>query len=702
MTSAVTSIPPGGRFSFKDIEIVRGETDLVISNSHIARTFDLSLAVPRTTSLKDRRSGREHADERGDVDFSFMGYNMPGAVKRRTDFVLQDLEVETRAPSLFDGEHVVIRLRILDSVQELLLIREYFIYPELPVLAARCGIRAAVSPKMAWAPRGAAFNKQADPAFLESRMESLRLQKGFDVFRVVEFFGRTDFSNELLREECFTGPAFSANGNLAFAEQAGAGGVFILQEAPPSNERRDLDACDFRFSDQTLSSCCWGIAPHEVSPDQILYGYRNVIGVYAEGGIASRRLLKDYLRTRFPQNPKKDFSVMVNPWGSGSFQKDLSEQYLIDEIKASAELGATHYQIDDGWQRGKSLSALTLDNQAAGEEFWKISDSRLPRGFEKLHQAAKANQVELALWLAPSFNREFRDWEDFVELMGGFHRRFGIRMFKIDGVRIRTKEAEDNLEKMVRTLRSESDGDILFNFDTTDGERSGYFLFLEYGNIFLENRYACHDWGQVYHPEQALRNFWTLAGYVRPQTLQIEVTDYLNINREYYDQQGISHPDLYSPQYWAAVTLFANPLIWLAPSKLAPSIKAAYRDVLRLHLQHREGIFSGEIFPVGSKPNGCSLTGFQSHRFEDHSGFLVVYREFGAPETGSVKMHFVNLLHMKFTSLSDGSGIIEKPVGQDHFDVRLESPGSFRLYKYEVHGEMGMMLPQASKAQRCD
>jgi len=701
MTGAGTSVPPGGRFSFKDIEIVRGQAELVISNSRIVRTFDLSLAVPRTTSLKDRQSGREHADERGDMDFSFMGYNMPGAVKRRTDFVLQDVEAEAREQSLFDGEHVVIRLRILESVQELLLIREYFIYPELPILAARCGIRSAVSPKIAWAPRGAAFNKQADPTFLESRMESLRLQKGFEVFRVVKFFGRTDFSNELLREDCFTGPAFSAIGNLAFAEQAGAGGAFILQEAPPSNERRDLDACDFRFSDHTLSSCCWGISPHEVRPDKILYGYRNVIGVYAEGGIASGRLLKDYLRTRFPQNPKKDFSIMVNPWGSGSFQKDLSEQYLLDEIKASAELGATHYQIDDGWQRGKSLSALTLDNQAAGEEFWKVSESRFPGGFEKLHQAASANQVELALWLAPSFNREFRDWEFFVELIGGFYRKFGIRMFKIDGVRMRTKAAEDNLEKMVRALRTESDGDILFNFDTTDGERPGYFLFLEYGNIFLENRYACHDWGQVYHPEQALRNLWTLARYLRPQTLQIEVTDYLNINHEYYDQQGVSHPDLYPPQYWAAVTLFANPLIWLAPSKLDPSIKAAYRDVLQLHLQHREGIFSGVIFPVGSKPDGSSLTGFQSHRFEDNSGFLVVYRELGAPEAGSVEMHFVNQLHMKFTSLSDGSGIVEKPAGQGCLEVKLESPGSFRLYKYEQQGESRMMPPPASKDQRC-
>jgi hypothetical protein len=289
----------------------------------------------------------------------------------------------------------------------------------------------------------------------------------------------------------------------------------------------------------------------------------------------------------------------------------------------------------------------------------------------------------LAIWLAPSFNREFRDWKCFVNLIGGLHRKFGMRMFKIDGVELRTKAAEDNLEQLVRTLRIESSGKILFNFDTTAGQRAGYFLFLEYGNIFLENRYACHRWGQVYHPEQVLRNLWTLAQYVRPQTLQIEVTDYLNINRDYYDQLGVSHPDLYSPQYWAAVTLFAQPLFWLSPSKLDPKIQAIYRDVLRMHLEHRDGIFSGEIFPVGNKPDGASITGFQSHHFKDGSGFLILYRELKAPAIGKVKIHFALDAHLVLTSLSDDSGVIEKCAGQETVEVSLAAPGSFRFFKYE-------------------
>ena len=683
MNQPTDQLLPGTEIRWADIRITRTATELELSNSKLVRVLDLSLAVPRTKNLRHSPLNTEYASARlNEMDFSFMGYNLPDS-KRTTHFTLESVEVEKNTDCVLDGSHVLVRLHIHDTIQGLHFVREYFIYPDLPILATRCGIRAAVSPNLSWSPRCLSFNQNSQASLLESRVDSVRLAKGFGDFRAVEFFGRSDYTNDFLREHPLAGPTFTVQGNLLFAEKIGVGGIFFLQEAPPSSERRDIELHDFRLEDETVHSCCWGVAPHEVSPEATLYGYRSVIGLYGEEELGGRRLLKEYLRTRFPQDRNKDFSIMVNPWGSGSFTKDLSEAFLLKEIQASSELGATHYQIDDGWQTGKSLSALVHDNQAIGEDFWNISKDRFPEGLNRVHQAAIEHGVELALWLAPSLNREFRDWKCFVNLIGGLHRKFGMRMFKIDGVELRTKAAEDNLEQLVRTLRIESSGKILFNFDTTAGQRAGYFLFLEYGNIFLENRYACHRWGQVYHPEQVLRNLWTLAQYVRPQTLQIEVTDYLNINREYYDQLGVSHPDLYSPQYWAAVTLFAQPLVWLSPSKLDPKIQAIYRDVLRMHLQHRDRIFSGEIFPVGNKPDGASITGFQSHHFKDGSGFLILYRELKAPAIGKVKIHFALDAHLVLTSLSDDSGVIEKGAGQETVEVSLAAPGSFRFFKYE-------------------
>jgi len=169
---------------------------------------------------------------------------------------------------------------------------------------------------------------------------------------------------------------------------------------------------------------------------------------------------------------------------------------------------------------------------------------------------------------------------------------------------------------------------------------------------------------------------------MRPQSLQIEVTDPALINAATYERDGVNRPDEYSPEYWMAVTLFANPLIWLSPSRLAPDIADTYARIIDLHRTHRRGVFGGEIFPVGAEPDGGSWTGLQSHRTEDNSGYIVVYRELQAPKRGAVELHFVNETPLTLHSLSDDSAPIDKPKATSAVALTLLSPGSFRLYRY--------------------
>jgi len=93
-------------------------------------------------------------------------------------------------------------------------------------------------------------------------------------------------------------------------------------------------------------------------------------------------------------------------------------------------------------------------------------------------------------------------------------------------------------------------------------------MFLEYGNIFLENRYV-YGSGIGYHPEDTLNNLWTLSQYVRTQTLQIEIPAHEAVNNDFYIDRNQIQPDLYSAEYWAAIALFANPLLWFAPSVIS-------------------------------------------------------------------------------------------------------------------------------------
>lgn len=678
-----THLEIGYSHVFKDIEIQRNADFLVIKNEALSRILDLSQIIPRTASFVDRKTGREYiSPDASEGDFTFMGYNMPFSKGTTTKYHCRSVEIERRSAGLFDGGGVVIRLQVEEDVQQLCFIREYYLYHRLPVIASRCGIKAAVSPNLFWSRRSASFDRgDASHTLMESRVESLKLAPEINSFRVVKFSGRTDFTNNLVTEQILCEEDWTARGNILFGEHTEGGGFFVLQEAPLSDERRDLEDHDFRYTGRALHSCCWGISPHEVNPENILYSYRNAIGLFDSEDRHGQKLLKDYLRIRFPQATKENDVIMVNPWGSGTFTGDLSEQYLIEEIAATSQIGATHYEIDDGWQAGMSLTELHLNNRAAGEEFWQISKSHFPRGLDGVCDAAARYGIGLGLWVAPSFNKEFRDWRLFVQILGDFHRKYGIRIFKVDGVSIRTKEAEDNLESMVRELRTISNGDIVFDIDTTAGQRVGYFLFQEYGKIFLENRYSCHHWGQVYHPEQVLKNLWRLSRYIRTQALQIEVTSYSKINRAYYDHLGVSHPDTYPLPYWLAVPLFANPLVWLAPSKLDLATRAIYREGLRLRRQYGHQIAAGEIFPIGNEPDGRSVTGFLSHHFETATGFLIIFRELGGPSQATLKLPFVGNRHLLLKSLSDNSPSIGKHCEAD-LEVTLNLPASFRVYQY--------------------
>jgi hypothetical protein len=261
--------------------------------------------------------------------------------------------------------------------------------------------------------------------------------------------------------------------------------------------------------------------------------------------------------------------------------------------------------------------------------------------------------------------------------------KYDFRIFKIDFIQTRTKEAEDNLEKMLKHLREKSEGRIYFNLDTTNGQRPGYFMFLEYGNIFLENRYVCHKWGVGYHPEHTLNNLWNLATYMRPQSLQIEIPDPGIINYEFYKEKGISSPDVYDPEYWAGIAMFANPLLWLAPSRLAPDFQEIYAKVISLHREYAAEIFSGEIYSIGAEPDGASITGLQSHNDQTESGLFIVYRELNAPETADLELKLLNGDRKYQINKIGYDGETEWKIKQGgKLLIKVEQPGSWKLFRY--------------------
>ncbi len=615
------------RCDFQDAYAEYSNEKLIVGNAVFRRELSLVGAVPRTVSLQDA-NGREYASAaKKEPDFYFVGLVRPNL--ETNAWQIRSVAADIDEGTLFDSAHLHIVLELYEPGQQVLLTREFFVYPGLAAHGMRNSLHSAVMPNCYWSSReelsrnGYGNATRHTIRHLESCGDSLTLADDLRVRECVAFTARTDYYDDLVQRQQINAET-ELNGNLCFAQSDAGHGLFYLQEAPPSAERRDFEPYDFRREGQDLLSCNWGIPPWEVRP-QTLTGYRHVLGVYAAGSDPSR-LLREYLGRRFPLSDKHCGSL-VNPWGCGKFPTLVSEEFLQQEFRATADCGADYYQIDDSWQEGNSLGVLVHGNHRLGKQFWEVSQQRLGGTLDNVIAVAREVGVKPALWFAPSSNQEYRDYEEFSGILLDFYQRYGIDLFKIDGVLTRTHESERNLETILRTARKKTDGAIYCNMDTTNGQRPGYFQFLEYGTIFLENRYVCHKWGRGYHPEKLLKSLWQLSHWLRLQTLQVEIPNPGDVNEEFYANYPHGDPRQYPLQYWQMLAMFANPLLWFAPSLAKIETRREFKAMLSLYRQYRPEIFAGQIVPVGQEPNGQAISGFLTD-----TGFLLVFREKGCSE----------------------------------------------------------------------
>ncbi len=622
---------------FKDAYVKWDGNSVVFGNNFYQRTIDLSKGYPETTALSYGDSQIAVAGKSA-CDLSFLGINMPGDYET-TYSITAPVQAEVVENPQFDAPHIKLVITFGEAVQKVEFTRIFYVYPDFSGYSVRNAIKTAVIPNCYWTHRsalsGEANTSRFNPRYLECCADSLKLSDDFKGVRSVEFKGRTDYHNEMTLEYDLNVGDFTAVGNLLFMENNAGKKLVFLQEAPPSTERRDFEKHDFRMKDGEIHSCCWGIAPEDLRLGERLYGYRHttLIGDKADD---FGTMAKKYMALRYPMK-ESEAGVLVNPWGCGHFPEWTSPEFMLEEIEAAGKIGAEIYQIDDAWEKcmgsavktGIGLAEMTSNNRAMDMEFWEISPNRLPDGFEPAVKKAKEAGIKLGLWCAPSYTSMYNDWEKFSDMLIDYHRKYGFATVKIDGVRLQRHEAEVALEKLLRRVRVETNGNVYFNLDTTNGQRPGYFYFLEYGNIFLENRYLYSKTVVSYHPEKVLHNLWDLAKYVRTQTLQIEVPAPDDIPEGF---ESVKNPLEYDYEFWCAIALFANILVWTAPSRVGEKTAATLAKMIKLHKLIRPEVFASTVTSIGDRPNGKSISGFSSS-----AGYLLYFRELGS-ENDSVKL----------------------------------------------------------------
>lgn len=608
---------------------------LEVGNGCFKRMFDISSGQLRTVSLQDGNRKFFAGNCSCDSDFQFHGTRCPSDELK---YSITDIRCNWIDRSAFDSEHLLVEVEQHETKSRQRIIREILIYPDIPVMGMRCRIQLTVYPLIYWnTRRGLRLEDSSfslDIRKFDAVMDMIQLPERFMYGKAVEFRGRTDLHDEPVSEReynCGNAP-FEARGNLLFAASTAGDGIFYLQETLPGPESRELEEYDFRYTDHHLISCGWNLLPGEMSLEKEYTSCRHLLALYHSAEECAE-VLNDYLKLRF-ESGKQPTGVLVNPWGCGRFMQLLNDDFLKFEIMAAGECGAEYYQIDDSWQQGGNLGDLVYYNRAIElEDYWQIRPSLCGGSFAPLLATAEKAGIQLSLWCAPSSNIHYRDWRQFVSLLLKWHREYGFSIFKIDGAMIRTYEAEQNMRFLLETSVRESGGEIMFNLDTTHGQRAGYFLFMEYGNIFLENRYVCHKKGLGYHPERTLRNLWRLTKFIRPAKLQIEIPYYKDINPDFYDKiKKESRPDIYPWDYWMAIAMIANPLLWFAPSELPPTDRKRLERMMEIHKQFRSKFFHGRTEPVGNCPDGKSISGFHIHN-RNEGNALLLFRERNAEES---------------------------------------------------------------------
>lgn len=531
---------------------------------------------------------------------------------------------------------------------------------------------------------GNTARKQGEIILNES--ERIRLNAGHWIAKSVEFFDITDRNNTLVQE--YTRIPYrqkcELKGNLLLMQNRVLNqGFFVLKEAPTSAVQHGYQGYDFTLLQNQLSVNGWGVLPSDVNDSIWVKGYGVVIGISdSDNELDLLTALRKYQHTIRFHLDSRDEMVMMNTWGDRGQDTKVNEQFILDELEAGAKLGISHFQIDDGWQSGKSANSAfkggSFNNIWRNGEYWKPDIRKFPNGLKPVVDRGKELGIEICLWFNPSPDNSIENWEKDANVLIGLNKAYGIRTFKIDGVNFPDKTAEINFRKMLDKVVEATQGNVVFNLDVTAMRRGGYHLFNEYGNIFVENRYS--DWPN-YYPFWTIRNLWMLSKYVPAQNLQFE---FLNIwrNRNKYPENDPFAPCNYGFDYVFAITMMAQPLAWFEGTGLP---QEAFRtgNLIKSYRKIQSDIHKGMILPIGNEPDGICWTGFQS--IQENKGYLLIIRESSVENSYKIKTWLKSGQQIKCESISgSGKSFVAKVDETGCVKFRLDKPNTFALYHYTV------------------
>lgn len=359
-------------------------------------------------------------------------------------------------------------------------------------------------------------------------------------------------------------------------------------------------------------------------------GYPFVRLPYEGGAVGRTKALQNWQRAVRPYISGRDGLFLGNTWGDRNRDTRINETFLLDEVKAAANLGIEVVQVDDGWQSGKSMNSAFADGKgvwngywAASPDFWVPDPKRFPHGLSFVTKAAAEKGIRFGLWFGPDSSDDAANWERDADWLLKLHRECGVDYYKLDSMKTTGELSLNRQRRLFDKVMRESDGKVVIDMDVTAEKRPGYFGMMTAGPLFVENRYS--DWF-TYWPHLTLRALWSLSEVIDPIRLRMEVLNPLR-NRDKYGDDPLA-PAAYPAETLFAIVMPASPLGWFEIQNLAPETVAAWKPLVAEWKRQRDAMAACNVIPVGARPDGFAWTGFVfTPREKGKPGYGLFFRE---------------------------------------------------------------------------
>lgn len=623
------------------------DDSLIVDTSRMRRKWKWTDRGFVTVSLQDKVSGVEWCKRKPaySCDWSLWGIV--------SEAELLSIDAKVSDDEGFTSEHIEVRALVEYPREKLQAEYLIWVYPNSP------GIRTQIRVKSLEGFSPEKFNG-------EFRVEYIPVSFENTVRREIGYYNDTQHRNEpeteILREEVKTSPLSGIEehnwGSILCIEKEGCG-LAIVKESHKCVNQPGVNCGVFRCDpSKGVESTGSGLSPEEIVSSHFRGCWASWCLVYSGGDDERELALKEFDRLRYPIKPDRDIYIIANTWGSGGGREAAREENVLKEIESQADLGIDVQQIDDGWQ----------------DENWRPRKDFYPEGWTRVVAKAKEKGVKLGLW----FNAGAMSPKELLENLKYHYDTGGFLYFKLDGLHFETYSEVDEVMKAVREFIKYTGHKAQVNWDVTENSpRVGYFFAKEYGCIYLENRKP--ESYNVYIPYLVLRDLWQLSKYINLNKVQCTVQ---NIDR--VDPKA-SDAHLYSHQYCVAITLMGIPIFFQETHLYSQAAREKIKSILRVYKEHRKRIFKGYVFPIGSKPDNKSWTGFQCHIFEEKAGYLLIFRELhNREDTKAIRLKFISNTSLKLKDLLRKTETVVKVAGDGKVVFKIEKPADFRFYQYEV------------------